>query len=231
MDCREFEDCWNELLDARSPAGPAMDPGLEAHASACERCRAISSGYQVLRQAVSSWPSPPAASARSLERLYALTVPSAPPVLARRNLKRYWVPLASAAAVFALVWLGGFGRTQRPLPVSPSKPEVVAARPLGAALAEATEATIDLAREASAPAARIGREVLEFEEAAVSARPSKPDAAEEVASTASEMLQTVGEQVNAGVRPISGSARHAFGFLLGPAPDPNAAHPASQNSL
>lgn len=96
---------------------------------------------------------------------------------------------------------------------------------------EATEATIDLAREASAPATRIGREVLEYERSATEEAPSDPDANQEVASTASEMLHTVGEQVNAGVRPISGSARHAFSFLLGPPSDHAPATPNAQESF
>jgi len=32
------------------------------------------------------------------------------------------------------------------------------------------------------------------------------------------VLQSVEERVSAGVRPLSGSARRAFGFLLGPPP-------------
>jgi hypothetical protein len=34
---------------------------------------------------------------------------------------------------------------------------------------------------------------------------------------AAEVLGAVGERVNEKVRPLSGSARHAFSFLLGPA--------------
>lgn len=235
MNCGEFEDRWNEVLDARLPGRPALDSVLEAHASACERCRNIATGYQVLHQAVAAWPTPPPASARSLERLAALRVPPAPPVRLHRTPRRFvWFPLASAAAVFGLVWLGGQSRDpdRPPVPAPAPKPRVVATPPLNAALAEATEATIGLAREASAPATRIGREVIEYQEAEASTIASRSDAAEEVASTASEVLQTVGEQVNAGVRPISGSAWHAFTFLLGPAPDhPQAVPPATHKSL
>lgn len=229
MNCREFDDLWNEWLDARSPGRPAMDPGLEAHSSACDRCRKIAAGYQVLTQAMASWPAIPAPSAGSLDRLYALKVP---PARTRRRARLvYWAPLATAAAVFGMVWLGEPARTPDLPPTSAPPSRVATPRPLGAALAEATEATIDLAREASAPATRIGREVIEYEEAALS-DPSKPGAAEEVASTASELLQTVGEQVNAGVRPISGSARHAFSFLLGPATEhTHAAHAATRSHL
>ncbi len=208
-----------------------MDPELEAHVSACDRCRRVSTGYQILSQAVASWPAAPAPSVASRERLRALEFP--PARVRRKSRLVYWAPLAAAAAVFCLVWQGGPAREEVDMLASPAPtPRVARPRPLGAALAAATEATIDLAREASAPAARIGREVLEYEEAAATPGPERADAAGEVAATASEMLHTVGERVNAGVRPISGSARHAFSFLLGPAPDhPHPAAHEGQNGL
>lgn len=108
---------------------------------------------------------------------------------------------------------------------------------LDRALAEATSATWDLARSASEPAARISREVLDVtvrngdEPADGPARsattePARRDgglAALSVsvpslgadAAGASDVLRQVGDQVSAGVEPLSSSARHAFGFLLG----------------
>ena len=38
-------------------------------------------------------------------------------------------------------------------------------------------------------------------------------------SAASSAFQQVGDHLAAGVRPLSDTARHAFGFLIGPAPD------------
>jgi hypothetical protein len=112
------------------------------------------------------------------------------------------------------------------------------------ALAEATSATWDLARSASEPAARISRDVLDAttqgdsipNEAAKSPSSTAPtgeieglaslsvrvpslDPLAPNASTASTVLQQVGDQLSAGVRPLSSTARHAFGFLLGPARD------------
>jgi hypothetical protein len=98
------------------------------------------------------------------------------------------------------------------------------------ALAEATSATWDLARSASEPAARISRDMLDAtiqpEEVHSEAQlgraevglaapipiviPPAPGAA-----TASAVLQQVGDHLAAGVRPLSRTARHAFGFLLG----------------
>lgn len=103
------------------------------------------------------------------------------------------------------------------------------------ALAEATSATWDLARSTSEPAARLGREVLDAGEDEGAARPAaaEPTATaqhakglaslsvpvpslEPLAPDASAVLQQVGDQISAGVRPISSTARQAFGFLLGP---------------
>jgi hypothetical protein len=88
--------------------------------------------------------------------------------------------------------------------------------PLTDALADATSATWDLAREASAPAARLGRDVLGA--AALPGSPTAPETPDPSASAA-VVLRQVGDRVNEGVRPLSGSARHAFSFLLGPALD------------
>ena len=63
----------------------------------------------------------------------------------------------------------------------------------------------------ASPAARIGREVL-----GSASLPSTTLELPEPVSPAVEVLQGVGSRVQAGVRPLSGSARHAFGFLLGP---------------
>jgi hypothetical protein len=108
-------------------------------------------------------------------------------------------------------------------------------RPLNRALAEATSATWDLARSASEPAARISRDVLD---ATTVAEPGSGEAPMVDASTGTSeglaslsvpmpsleplapeatagVLQQVGDHLSAGVRPLSSTARHAFGFLLG----------------
>jgi predicted anti-sigma-YlaC factor YlaD len=229
MDCVDFEDLWNEVLDARL-AGPSdLEQRLEEHAVSCASCRAISTRYQTLRQVVGALGPPPAPSAESSARLLALMV--AAPVAARRRpirrLVRYaWVPLATAAALLVIARPGGPSRQE---PIAPSttmvRPPstVVSYRPLDWALADAKTASIELAREASAPAARIGREVLADRDgsghpASVPARP----VVDGLAPPPSDLIQSVGERFTASVRPISGSARHAFGFLLGPPPLPPA---------
>jgi hypothetical protein len=104
-------------------------------------------------------------------------------------------------------------------------------RALNVALAEATAATWDLARSASEPAARISREVLDAATRSdqtpneltsdsgpgpVRATVSVPSLDSLVPDTAAgAMLQQVGDHFTHGVRPLSDTARHAFGFLLG----------------
>jgi hypothetical protein len=117
---------------------------------------------------------------------------------------------------------------------------------LHTALLEATAATWDLARSASGPAERISRQVLDVTsvnepdsiEPAIPPNPDRdPNSSPEPApapgslsvpslaalgpdpAAASVLLQQVGDHVAEGVRPLSNSARQAFGFLLGPALD------------
>jgi len=230
VNCREFEQLWDDLLDARSEISSEFEPSLEAHASGCSRCRAISDRYQLLRQAIAKL-RPPTPSAGSIERLHALTLPSDPVPISipirtarpRSGLQRSLV----AAASFALVWLGANGWLAREPRESAESgpPTVVPVAPTGRlslALAEATEATLDLAREASAPASRIGHDMIAMRELAP-ATTEPTDAAGTVDEPATGLLKAVGDRVGAGVGPISGSARHAFSFLLGPAGEPEPA--------
>src|SRR5947209_8440947 len=162
MNCVDFELRWNEVLDARM-AGPSdLEQRLEEHAVSCPSCRTISTRYQTLRQVLGTLGPPPAPSTGSSARLLALM--AATPAQARRHparrLARFgWVPLATAAALLAVVRLG---ETSRRKPVAPPAPvtSVATSRPLDSALDEARTATIELALEVSAPATRIGREVL-----------------------------------------------------------------------
>ena len=103
------------------------------------------------------------------------------------------------------------------------------ARALSEAVAGATAATWDLARSASEPATRISRQVLD---AATEPELNRSDpglgadsiAVPSLASFASDSatavatLQQVGDRLATSVRPLSTTARHAFGFLLGPVP-------------
>lgn len=112
---------------------------------------------------------------------------------------------------------------------------------LNVALAEATAATWDLARSASEPAARISREALDAATshgqstagpaASTGTGPATPtvsvpslDSLVPDTAAAGAMLQQVGDRLTEGVRPLSDTARHAFGFLLGATPIKPDAH-------
>jgi hypothetical protein len=233
MECREFERLINEQLDAREAASVEVERALETHRSACRSCHAISARYQVLGQALATRGPAPAApadfAARFLERLASgaiLAVPDDPiqrPIL--KLVRAYWPVGAAAAALLLSVWIGGLASRDAgpaaapaaagPVPLVRRAPRSIDPVALSAALAEATEATWDLARATSAPAARVGLEVLDAAELSETTGSLSLPLSEESGST-SEVLEGVGERVSQGVRPLSGTARSAFSFLLGP---------------
>src|SRR3954463_16573025 len=115
MNCVDFEERWNEVLDARMVGPSDLEQRLEEHAVSCPSCRAISARYQTLRQVLGALGSPPAPSAEATARLLASMV--ATPVQARRHpvrrLARFaWVPLATAAALLVIARPGGTSRRE-----------------------------------------------------------------------------------------------------------------------
>jgi hypothetical protein len=226
MNCLDFEDGWNELLDARL-AGPSdLEHRLEEHAVSCASCRSTSARYHTLRQAIEALGPPPAPSAESSAKLLAVMIAApvpAPRGPARRLLRFAWVPLATAAALLILARPGGTPRREpiAPSPSTAARPEPY--RPIGSALDDARTATIELALEASAPATRIGLEVLGDRNAGGDPASGPARTIDDGhAPPPAELIQSVGERLTERVRPISGSARHAFSFLLGPPPRPPA---------
>ena len=209
MNCTEFRKSWNARLD--DPAALAIDSSeaLDAHASACAPCRRLAAGFRLMAS-----PLPPpavpygladrAVDAWSLSDDRARRIPR----LAQRGRVMGW---ATAAAVLVIL-VPPSGRMGREPMLPGVPPPAPAARPWTTALAEATAATLDLAREASAPAARIGQDVLL---AGRSADVSWPVAIERPAAP-SEMLESMSRSVNSSVRPLTGSARRAFSFLIAP---------------
>jgi len=227
MQCLDFERILNEQIDAREDASGEIDRALEAHASVCPACRLTASRYQTLRNVIRVLELAPTPPIDFVDRFFESREPVAvtrPGVL---RFRRAIVPLALAASLLLMAcvaWLGSRNTASLPreLPATDlaHKEDPYS---LADALADAGSATWELARETSAPAARVGREVFvsaTFSESTVPA----PEAG--VINPASEVLQNVGDRVNAGVRPLSGTARHAFGFLLG-APSEEATRPSS----
>jgi hypothetical protein len=216
MTCREFERLWQETLDGPAGFDGARDRCLAAHAARCVGCLEAGRRYETLRQALLAW-SPAAPPAGFADRVLAAG--------AGRTLRRVnrlprvesWVGYAAAAVLVIAAGLALGARHAPPAPPARSHaPVSTRPRPLTDALAEATSATLDLARAASAPAARTGQRVLLTATPADLPTASAADLVPEP-DPASGAFQEVGHRVNAGVRPLSGSARSAFGFLLRPA--------------
>jgi hypothetical protein len=203
MTCRDSERLWNDLLDSRADPGSEIERALERHAADCPSCRVIAARYQRLRQAILHPGKPPAPSARAVSR----TIARLEDISLGSDTRgwRIWAVAGVAAAAVLAIILVGPGR-ERPRRVDAGRP---GPRPLAASLADATSATLGLARAASAPAARVGREVLAVVPEAAPAPPLPiPD------DPAGAIVRKVGDRVQAGVGPLSGSARHAFGFLI-----------------
>ena len=145
----------------------------------------------------------------------------------KQRIWRQWGALA-AAAVLAIstgigLWVGRSPDPEQPPQVAVQPPTHQPVR-LTDALAEATSATIELALESSAPAARLGRDVL-----GSTARVQAPSAGLAGPVEASEALEGAGRRLTSGVSPLSHQAQRAFGFLLGPASSPVEPEPSNRD--
>lgn len=208
MTCQEFRDLWNARLDARSAGLPETIAALDAHSDSCASCHALSAGFHAIAQV--EWPRPIASPDLSAKILASLNAELAPGrnVISFRAIVLWGT--AAAAGLLGFVVLRSFvvedkqhlaERLPNPRP------------PFAVAFANATSASIDLAREATEPAARVSRHVLDD-----APRPDPSWADRPEARPAGEILQSVGKRVEEEVRPFSISAKRAFGFLLGPSP-------------
>ncbi len=258
MNCQECDQIWNQLLDAESPARPAVaaerEQAARAHAENCPQCRAAGARYEILRHALRAWLSTArpeiVPEAALVERVLAKQQTGS-----GRGARRWRTALplgamaAAVACVIALlmvplpwklerVWSTS-DRGRSTAPPGESAPHA-ANRPadshvLSEALAEATAATWDLALTTSEPAARLGRQVLQSatghdnqagatasaDEPAGSSYPGFNSLAAVLTSASqappgSTLLQEVEDGLSAGIRPLSSTARQAFGFLRMP---------------
>jgi hypothetical protein len=222
MTCQEYERRWMEHLDRRGHQPLVLEPAIEEHVASCPVCRSISLKYRTLHQAIVSLGVPPVPSVDFVERCLDAQR-SAPVVLPLSVRARSLVRWAAAAVVLFAgtllfrTYLGRQPAGERPANLAR---EVPPARPLVESLGQATSATLDLAWETSAPAARLGRTVIQ-----TTSVPEPSFSVPGASGPTSEMLQSFGDRFEAGVRPISGSARRAFSFLLPsvPAPEPRPA--------
>lgn len=216
MTCEDFERGWQERFDSRSEPDLVRDQRLDEHAAGCTSCAESALRYRALAAALKSWGPPPRVPEGFAARVLAAHQAD------QRRVVRFPYPHTgrwAAAAAVLLVAALSFRYWTAPAPEVVTEPPRFDPRPLSSALADVTLATLDLARETSAPAARLGRHVLATVVEGEGPSLTLPGPLE----APGEVLQTVGQGVNQGVRPISGSARRAFGFLLGPSPRPRPA--------
>jgi hypothetical protein len=235
-----------------------VDPGRERalldHAADCAACRRLLMEYQALGRALRAWGPAPEAPAGLVDRILASVsvqhLPHSHPSTSTTQLRRFRrisLPLAAAAAIVAVAVSAGLLVRLRiqtsqsvpakvpsvaVLPVPSRDHEDADSRMLNVALADAADATWELARSASEPAARISGQVFD---AATSQEPTSPSRSGAVKSVPSSFavlsldalapdsgaavatLQQVGDHLVSGVRPLSSTARQAFSFLLTPA--------------
>jgi hypothetical protein len=230
-----------------------LERALVDHAGQCAACQQLAARYQILRRALGAWDSRPVAPPHLAERILAsvagATVPR-PQARRRWQLVAAWISVAAACLlvlpVFRFLIAVREWRDRANPPVKSAGPAVelhsvggssegrlADSRVLKTAFAEATSATLDLARFASEPAARISRQVLDAAsisdagagEASNDGRAGQSSVTMPILSSlapdpraAGAMLQDVGDRLASGVAPLSRTARHAFGFLFGSVP-------------
>ena len=263
MNCRDCVRICNELIEASSPSAGDREKALLEHAAGCPACRQRLAGYQALRQAILAWGPPPAAPAALADRILVAARAQTPSLrqgyrtwgaVVRLPRSR---PLMTAVAASILVIISAGVITMMTIDPSRGLDRVASATSkaqesrvsdtsehprLNEALASATAATWDLARSASEPAARLSRQFLDAATEAETEQSPSASASVSVPSlnafapdsaAAVTTIQQVGDRLASGVRPLSSTARHAFGFLLGPAPpkpDPRANPPAAKGA-
>ena len=261
MNCQECDQTWNLILDAESSARrpflAEIEPSPQTlaereqaahiHARTCPRCQQACSRYETLRQALRAWLSQARPEIGPAEALLKRVMAEQQTRPGRHT--RHWrtvFSLTAAACLLVLAripWkqvISDFGDREgvrKPVNGSVLRParNQNVSRVLSEALADATDATWDLARTTSEPAARLGRQVLEsaarVDRTAASTvnshGPSSPgleslaDVLPTVSqsSPATDLLQQVEDGFSASVQPLSSTARQAFGFLRHPALD------------
>ncbi len=248
MTCGEFEEALNHLVDAglwpRSggplpglvTTDPARHEALEQHRRRCTLCQRKVRNFERLGRALEAVALPGPSSALA-DRITA----RAHTTRSHRVPVQVWAWRAGVTAVAAcLVVMLGLAVLSR-APVPGHDPPVVARtnRPgvFGGALADAAVVTLELAREASEPAARLGAPLVARTASAVVPKPSMevlpslsllaPDT-----GALAGVLNRVGGRLFDGVRPLSRSARRTFELFAEPMPGspPTSARPDSKGA-
>jgi predicted anti-sigma-YlaC factor YlaD len=213
MDCHTFESLCQSRFDNWLPLGSLGDlADSAAHVSVCESCRETYSRFALLEASVGAWKQRPSSllDPDLTERIVQSALDDRPTLTFTARHRRALLATAALLAVSLGLGIGISWTAKRP--ETPEIASQVGPPPLPEALAEATTATLDLARKTSAPAGRAGSRMI-----ARAKLPSAPQLSLNVPiRPASEMISVLGEDLNRGVKPLSGTARNAFGFLLAP---------------
>ena len=227
-DCLDFDHQWNQRIDDRRQGedAPERAAALADHAAWCESCRSRGLTYAELDSLPTPWRAIPTPSAAAVERWRSVALAAAPRLATRPRWQcpRHLVGFASKAAIATAAAASVLIGSQAILPILfplAAAPLPLADRPsrlFEEAFSEATSMTWDLAREVSAPAARISSEVLGWHDKRAQAVvppevPPLPELVEAAPAPGPEPREA--DTPAAGVELISGSARHAFRFLSG----------------
>lgn len=209
MTCSDFSRFWNSYLDDPTSEDDESLVSLRSHAIECESCRRLWLGYE--RIATHRW-TPPQVPRELESRILEEWKRPADRVL---SMRAWLIPISAAASIAVGIILTRPGTPVHDPAMRISRTDRLASpapRALSLALANATSATMDLVREASEPAARVGQQMISQSIPAESARPSISGL---IPNTSS--LGVVGARVDVNIRSLSTSAKRAFGFLGGSA--------------
>jgi hypothetical protein len=230
MNCHEFEQRINELLDGRSPL--QGDPALEAHARHCDACRSLLSAYRRLAQ-VELWP----AHAPDVRDAVCVAVARDEPVEVvplRTFGAAAWrrLAFAAAAACAAVVLVSYSVWTAMELANSPQTAvPVVQGGSTGAGQrveASSAPAIPDLAQTAADSYRQLAQETGKSLSDVAALVPSVEETAPLPAAQAGENASRLAPNVVEGLKPVTRSTAGTLSLLMRVIPPPTKAPPATR---
>ncbi|MGE3820636.1 MAG: hypothetical protein AB7I30_14580, partial [Isosphaeraceae bacterium] len=161
MNCQEFERLWNETLDRSQSSRAEQNDAIARHEASCPSCRLIGAGYRAI-QLLLTEPAPMVEVPQGFAARVLAADAAQRAWSSRRHALRWLAPLATAALVVVAISPGLLDPRTPPRLSTINRPLAKAVDPgeLTAALTDVGVASLSLAREASAPAARVGGEVI-----------------------------------------------------------------------
>ncbi len=219
MTCSEFTEFWHTILD--DPENESrLVAALEEHAASCPLCAEIGEGFQVLRVELARTRPRMTPSPGFTDRVLA-GVRSDQARRVDRPIPAWGARVALAASLLiagvALVWAVHDRQKAVPFPSSAMIAEDLKAdgstRSLQSAMADYAAGTLSLARETSAPAAKVGVAALRGP-AIAAERPLETAPSPAVPDETAVIDASTHSGPDA--RPLENSFRSAFSFLMPP---------------